>query len=102
MLLCCMSVCDLMLRTSSIFYCFRDNYEWCLFFPSFVVCRHVRVGHDLMEGSLGYTAMQLSQNDLFFVGALLLCTPIDLLQVPTQLLDAENSIQYTTVHLSTV
>ena len=69
---------------------------------SFMVCRHVRVGHDLMEGSLGYTAMQSSQNDLFFVGALLLCTPIDLVQVPTQLSDAETSIQCTTEQLSTV
>ena len=35
--------------------------------PLWYVCTHVRVGHDLMEGSLGYTAKQLSRNDLFLL-----------------------------------
>ena len=58
--------------------------------PSFVVGIYFRGGHDLMERSPDYTAAQLSRKYLFFVGAVLLFTPIYLLQaVPNQLLDAE-------------
>ena len=60
---------------------------------SYFLCgRHLCVGHDLVERSPRCTAVQVLQKDVF-VGALLLFTPIYLLQVPNQLLDGEYSIQ---------
>ena len=69
MLLCCMIV-----------YMRPDSTYLNVVF-SFLCGGHLRVGHDPLELSPGYTTVQLSF--FFFVGATLFCTPIYLLQVPT-------------------
>ena len=58
---------------------------------SFLYGRHLRVEHEIMKRSPGYAAVHLLQNHIFFVGALLLFTPFNVLQVPNRLWGAEYS-----------